>query len=113
MPVAPAEVNPALPGALSEIVMHLLEKEPDARYQSAEGLLHDLERLRDGQPGPIGAHDVPPRLLPPSRLVGRDDDVAALEAAFEAALTGERRVVLVTGAPGSARRRSSTSCGRP
>ncbi|HEX5922764.1 MAG TPA: AAA family ATPase [Baekduia sp.] len=100
VPVAPAETNPALPGALSEIVMHLLEKESDRRYQSAEGVLYDLERLRDGQTEPIGSHDVPPRLLAPSGLVGRDDEVAALEAAFEAARTGECRVVLVTGAPG-------------
>ena len=89
VPVAPAEANAAIPGTLSEIVMHLLEKEPDSRYQSAEGVLYDLERLRDGQAGPIGAHDVPPRLLAPSRLVGRDDEVAALEAAFEAARTGQ------------------------
>ncbi|HSK97768.1 MAG TPA: AAA family ATPase, partial [Euzebyales bacterium] len=100
VPVAPADANPALPGPVSEIVMHLLEKEPDSRYQSAEGVLYDLERLRDGQAGPIGAHDVPPRLLAPSRLVGRDDEVAALEAAFAAARTGQSRVMLVTGAPG-------------
>jgi signal transduction histidine kinase len=100
VPVAPAEADPAIPGPLSEIVMHLLEKEPDSRYQSAEGVLYDLERLRDGQSGPIGAHDVPPRLLAPSRLVGRDDEVAALEAEFEAARAGQCRVVLVTGAPG-------------
>ena len=27
--------------------MHLLEKEPDNRYQTAEGVVYDLERLRD------------------------------------------------------------------
>jgi predicted ATPase/signal transduction histidine kinase len=100
VPVAPAEANPAIPGPLSEIVMHLLEKEPDSRYQSAEGVFYDLERLWDGQAEPIGAHDVPPRLLAPSRLVAREDEVAALDAAFERALTGRCRVVLVTGAPG-------------
>ena len=100
VPVAPAEANPAIPAALSEIIMHLLQKEPDSRYQSAEGVLYDLERLRVGQSGAIGAHDVPSRLLAPSRLAGRDGDVAALQAAFEGSLTGGRRVVLVTGAPG-------------
>ena len=38
--------------------------------------------------------------LPPSRLAGRDDEVAALEAAFAGALAGECRGVLVAGAPG-------------
>jgi predicted ATPase len=40
------------------------------------------------------------RLLPPLRLVGRDDEVAALHAAFVDALTGGCRGVLVSGAPG-------------
>ena len=106
MPVPPAQVNPAVPGPLSEIVMHLLEKEPDNRYQTAEGVVYDLERLREAQARPaaarvrIGEHDVPLRLLAPSRLVGRDDELAALEAAFEEALAGRCRVVLVSGAPG-------------
>ena len=85
--------------------MHLLEKEPDNRYQTADGLVHDLERLRDADAPAaaalrVGEHDVPLRLLPPSRLVGRDDEVAALEAAFEDALAGRCRGVLVGGAPG-------------
>ncbi|MCU1661591.1 MAG: serine/threonine protein kinase [Pseudonocardia sp.] len=106
VPVPPAVVNPAVPGPLSEIVMHLLEKEPDNRYQSAEGVVYDLARLRDadtrlgGVALRVGERDVPLRLLPPSRLVGRDDEVAALEAAFEEALAGRCRGVLVSGAPG-------------
>jgi hypothetical protein len=106
VPVPPAEVNRAVPGPLSEIIMHLLEKEPDNRYQTADGVIYDLERLRDARAGPavpaprVGAHDVPLRLLPPSRLVGRDDEVAALRAAFEDALAGRCRGVLVGGAPG-------------
>ncbi|GAA1224476.1 AAA family ATPase [Pseudonocardia alaniniphila] len=106
VPVAPAEVNSALPTSLSEIVMRLLEKEPDHRYQTAEGLVYDLEQVRDTQARPaaarvrIGEHDVPLRLLPPSRLVGRDAELAALEAAFKETLTGRCRGVLVGGAPG-------------
>ena len=99
-------VNPAVPAALSEIVMRLLEKEPDHRYQTAEGVVYDLERVREAQARPgaarvrIGEHDAPLRLLPPSRLVARDADVAVLQAAFEDALAGRCRGVLVGGAPG-------------
>jgi hypothetical protein len=101
MPVLPAELNPALPGPLSEIIMRLLEKEPDNRYQTAEGVLYDLERVRAGPARfRVGEHDVPLRLLPPSRLVGREHELAALEAAFEDALDGRCRGVLVGGAPG-------------
>ncbi len=105
-PAPPTQVNPAVPVALSEIIIHLLEKEPDNRYQSADGVVHDLERLRDARTRPgaaaprVGEHDFPLRLLPPSRLVGRDAEVAALQAAFEDALTGRCRGLLVSGAPG-------------
>src|SRR3954468_5081328 len=54
VPVPPAQVNPAVPVFLSEIVLHLLEKEPDRRYQTAEGLLFDLERLREDGPQAAG-----------------------------------------------------------
>ena len=106
VPVPPAQLNPAAPAALSEIILHPLEKEPDHRYQTADGVLYDLERVRDAHAGPaaapvrIGEHDVPLRLLPPSRLLGRDQEVAALQAAFEEARAGRCRGVLVSGAPG-------------
>ena len=104
VPVPAAEVNRAVPASLSGVIMHLLEKEPDYRYQTADGLVYDLERLRRARPAAagfrVGEHDVPVRLLPPSRLAGRDDEVAALEAAFSGALAGQCRGVLVAGAPG-------------
>jgi len=106
VPVPPAEANPAVPPPLSAIIMHLLEKEPDNRYQAADGLVYDLERLRHAQVDPaaagfrVGERDFPVRLVPPSRLVGRDEEVAALKAAFAGALAGRCRGVLVAGAPG-------------
>jgi signal transduction histidine kinase len=105
MPVPPTEVNPAVPALLSAVIMHLLEKEPDHRYQSADGVLYDLEQVRHAQAGAaaavrIGDRDVPLRLLPPSRLAGRDREVAALGEAFEDGLAGRCRGVLVGGAAG-------------
>jgi signal transduction histidine kinase len=105
-PAPPAQVNPAVPDALSRIILHLLEKEPDNRYQTADGLVYDLERVRHANADPVagvfrvGERDVPVRLQPPSRLAGRDDEVAALEAAFADALAGQCRGVLVAGPPG-------------
>ena len=106
VPAPPADAHPAVPVPLSGIIVHLLEKEPDNRYQTADGVIYDLERSRDARMDPessglrIGEHDVPLRLLPPSRLVGRDDEVAALGAAFEEALANRCRGVLVTGSAG-------------
>ncbi len=107
VPVPPDHVNPAIPAELSEVIMHLLEKEPDHRYQSADGLVTDLERLRDTRAHPgagaafrAGEHDVPLWLSPLSRLVGRDSEIAALEEAFEDAVSGRCQGVLLSGAPG-------------
>jgi signal transduction histidine kinase len=106
VPVPPAQVNPAVPAVVSEIVMHLLEKEPDNRYQTADGLVRDLEAVRHAPAGAadaslrIGERDFPLRLLPPSRLVGRDAQVATLREAFDEALEGRCRGVLIGGAPG-------------
>jgi AAA ATPase domain/Protein kinase domain len=106
VPAPPTQANPAIPGGLSAVIMHLLEKELDNRYQTADGVVYDLERLRDAgaRPGAgelrVGERDVPLRLVPPSRLAGRDDEIVALRAAFADALTGRCRGVLVAGAPG-------------
>ena len=106
VPVPPVEANPAVPPLLSDIILRLLEKEPDRRYQSAEGLVHDLARLRDALGGrepatfPLGERDFPTRLVPPSRLVGRDTEIAALRAAFDEMMAGRGCGLLVSGGPG-------------
>jgi diguanylate cyclase (GGDEF)-like protein len=98
--VPPATLNSALPPSLSDIIMHLLEKEPDSRYQTAEGLVRDLEEVRDGaEVLRVGEHDVPLRLTEP-RLVGRDHEIDVLRAAFEGALAGECRGVVISGESG-------------
>jgi len=97
----PATVNPAVPPALSEIIMHALEKEPDNRYQTADGLVHDLKRVHDGaERFRIGEHDAPLRLTEPSRLVGRDREIGILKSSFERVRAGECRGILVSGESG-------------
>ncbi|ABL01003.1 AAA family ATPase [Pelobacter propionicus] len=100
-PTPPVEREPRLPRQLSLIIMRLLEKEPDRRYQSAEGLAHDLARLRDGdEQFDLGEQDFPLRFSPPSRLVGREQEIQALRSALERACAGQGACVLVSGAPG-------------
>ncbi|HET6530049.1 MAG TPA: diguanylate cyclase [Actinoplanes sp.] len=96
------EVDPAVPPAFSDIVARLLEKEPDRRYQSADGLARDLAAVcrEPAVRFPLGRWDFPLRLSAPSRLVGREDEIAALRAAFDDAVGGAGRAVLVAGAPG-------------
>jgi diguanylate cyclase (GGDEF)-like protein len=97
----PIERNPGLPQGLSDIIVRLLEKEPDRRYQSAEGLAYDLSALlvRGEAVLQLGTRDFPLRLSP-VRLIGRDSEIDAVRAAFERALEGRGSGLFVTGGPG-------------
>lgn len=43
---APDKINPDIPSAISDIILKLLSKTVDERYQTAQGLLRDLEECR-------------------------------------------------------------------
>ena len=80
-----------LPPPVEAIVMKLLAKPAEARYQTATGLAADLGRCRlqlDAGaavvPFPLGVDDIPDRLILPERLYGREAETSALAAAFEA-----------------------------
>jgi diguanylate cyclase (GGDEF)-like protein len=96
------DANPAVPAQFDVIVARLLEKEPGRRYQSADGLRHDLDRLAAAPEVmfPPGEHDFPMRLVPPTRLVGRDAELDTLRTAFRDAVSGHTRCLLISGAPG-------------
>ncbi|ROZ79750.1 PAS domain S-box protein [Ramlibacter sp. WS9] len=106
LPTPPAELEPRVPRALSDIILRLLEKEPDHRYQSAEGLAHDLtlamQARAQGNDGPLslGERDFAWRLSPPSRLVGREREIAALRRSLDEAIGNSGSVVFVAGGPG-------------
>ncbi|OJH42210.1 trifunctional serine/threonine-protein kinase/ATP-binding protein/sensor histidine kinase [Cystobacter ferrugineus] len=96
-----------LPPALSAIVMKLLAKVAEERYQSAEGLKADLERCREGLGRGVledfvpGRHDYPSRFQLPQRLYGRDSHAKTLLQAFErVAESGQPELVLVSGYSG-------------
>jgi PAS domain S-box-containing protein len=106
-PVPPADVA-ALPAALSDIVMKLLAKSPEARYQTAAGLAADL-RLCATQLDTtgrvdrfaLGAHDIPDHLVIPELLYGRSAEVRTLLASFDRVVAeGTPALVLVSGYSG-------------
>ncbi len=105
-PAPPAPLMAEAP-LLAEIILRLLEKEPDRRYQSADGLVDDLDRLAavlargEAADFALGTSDFPPRLMAPSRLIARDGEIAALRGAFEAALQGGCSLLLISGAAGA------------
>jgi PAS domain S-box-containing protein len=106
-PVAPADRGP-VPEPLSAIIMRLLAKNAEERYQTAAGLEADLRRCLSVwqshgriDPFPLGASDLSERLLVPEKLYGREREVEALLAAFDRVVTqGAAELVLVTGYSG-------------
>jgi signal transduction histidine kinase len=106
VPTRPLLLRADLPEALSAIIMRLLEKEPERRYQSGEGLAHDLAQLqralsRGGEASmTLGENDFPVHLSAPARLVGRDAEIATLRQALQDAVEGRSRLLLVSGPPG-------------
>jgi PAS domain S-box-containing protein len=107
-PVPPAERLPNIPAALSAIVMKLLAKTAEERYQTAAGVESDLRRCLTQwetqcriDEFPLGEHDTPDRLLIPEKLYGRESEIAALLAAFDRVVAGGKpELVLVSGYSG-------------
>jgi PAS domain S-box-containing protein len=107
-PVPPSERVENIPAPLSDIVMKLLAKTAEERYQTAAGLERDLRRsAAEWEAGgriedfPLGEHDTPDRLLIPETLYGRAGEAAALLAAFERVVgSGAPELMLVCGYSG-------------
>jgi predicted ATPase/signal transduction histidine kinase/tRNA A-37 threonylcarbamoyl transferase component Bud32 len=106
-PTPPHELHRHVPPAVSAIVLKLLAKTAEERYQSAEGLKADLERCREAlsqnalAPFTLGAHDVPNRFQLPQRLYGREAQVASLLQGFERVVhSGKPELFLVSGYSG-------------
>lgn len=94
-PIAPVDSDAGIPRQLSDIVMKLLAKTAEDRYRTASGLRTDLEACAHawaaGQAIPafrLGRQDFADQFRVSQKLYGRDDEVAALLAAFEAVCEG-------------------------
>ncbi len=121
-PSPPSIVRAGLPPAFDGIVLRLLEKRPEDRYQSAFGVAADLRHLRwrlDAGAAPEevdfepGRWDRPLRFQVPERLYGREDEVSRLLLAFQQAAAGHAGLALVAGDPGAGKSRLIAEIRRP
>src|SRR5579864_4954497 len=107
-PTPPCERLKGIPSPVSAIIMKLLAKTAEERYQTASGAASDLQRcLAEWETQnridefPLGEHDTPDRLLIPEKLYGRESEIDALLAAFDRVVAGGRlELVLVSGYSG-------------
>ncbi|MEG4572688.1 AAA family ATPase [Microcoleus sp. N3A4] len=106
-PVPPSQLNSEVPQMVSSIVMKLLAKNAEDRYQSAFGAKADLEncltqlqntgKIENFMPGIL---DKSGQFLIPQKLYGRTQEVADLMASFERVSFGKTEMVLVSGYSG-------------
>jgi len=109
VPAPPCELRTDTPPTLSRLVLKLLQKEPEDRYQTADGLLYDLERCLEQLRGSgsiandlmLGSGDSPRCPLFAKTLYGRNAEKVALLDAYTCVQQGRSQLVLLSGSPGS------------
>jgi len=107
-PTPPTEHRADVPECLSRILLKLLEKTPEQRYQTAAGVIHDLTRsLHEWEATgtisdfTLGSRDFPATLRISAHIYGRDRESAVLRAAYERLATaGVCECVLISGPAG-------------
>ncbi len=103
----PAINSQEIPQVVSDMVMKLMAKNAEQRYQSALGLKHDLERCLQQcqETGKIetfelGTRDICDRFLIPEKLYGRETEVQTLLNAFDRVANGTSELMLIAGFSG-------------
>src|SRR5712675_1889813 len=107
-PVPPSERLETVPAVVSALILKLLAKTAEERYQTAAGLERDLRRCLAAWEAqhridafPLGEQDTPDRLLIPQKLYGREREIDTLLAAFDRVITsGQPELVLLSGYSG-------------
>ena len=106
-PISPYENDPNIPKVISDIVMKLMEKMPENRYQSAIGLKVDLQKCKELLENTgsveyfkIGEKDFSESFKIPDKLYGREKEIETLKSAFQRINKNLREVVMVTGYSG-------------
>ncbi|WP_257458561.1 GAF domain-containing sensor histidine kinase [Archangium lipolyticum] len=106
-PLPPVHANPRIPEILSALVLKLLAKMPEERYQSTDSLLADLQEARRRkrtssglETFELGRLDSARQLPIPERLYGRERELTLLEDALKRVRTGPSERVMLTGPAG-------------
>lgn len=103
-PVEPMKIRTDFPRALNDIVMKLLSKSPEERYQGCEGLLFDLDNseknLSPSESFKLGTKDRVSKIVPTSKMIGRRDEIFQMEKAYESSRKGKKQAVYIRGYSG-------------
>lgn len=104
------ELRPEIPDIVSDVVLKLLAKDAENRYQSAFGLQADLIRILEAYANSdgrkriesftLGENDFSGKLQIPQKLYGRDKEQEAILNAYERSTSGSTELILVSGYSG-------------
>lgn len=107
VPPKPDSLVPGIPPVISDIIMKLLEKAVENRYQSAQGLLWDLKecerQLRETgtiAPFPVGKFDAASSFRLSSKLYGREKEAEIIAGVVVEVAKGKGCTLLISGEPG-------------
>ncbi len=105
--LSPSQLNPEIPEIISDIVLKLMAKTAEERYQSALGIKADLENcLKQLQNNgsiasfPIGNQDISDKFQIPQQLYGRETEINTLLQAFERVSINASELMLINGYSG-------------
>lgn len=106
-PKPPHVLNPKVPKPVSDIVMKLMSKTAEDRYQGDFGLIADLTRclveLKTSgtiRPFDVGAQDVSARFHISQKLYGRESEINTLLEAFDRVASGAVELIMIAGYSG-------------
>jgi len=106
-PTPPNQINTAIPNMVNDLILKLMAKTIEERYQSAFGLKQDLKQCQTTwaehqkiAPFVLGQHDISQRFQVSNRLYGRQQEVVQLLEAFDRVCNGALEMILVAGFSG-------------
>lgn len=106
-PVAPHKLNAGIPGQVSRIILKLMAKTTDERYQNSFTLMKDLNICREmiiagGEISefPLAANDIPVKYNIPQAITGREKEIEEMMLYFRKVCTGTCEFMIVKGEPG-------------
>ena len=106
-PIPPRELNSSIPPVISAIILKLLSKTPEERYQNSLGLAADIDeclnritRKGDINDFILGTRDISIKFNIPQIIVGREKELKTLMESFEQVSAGTSEIMFVLGHPG-------------
>lgn len=118
-PAHPHEVVTGLPPQISRIILKLISKDPDDRYQTANGLLKDLENCQEMllETGEInsfklGSGDRMGVFQLSKKLYGRGQEMLFLQRAYDRVALGTMELLIFKGYAGTGKSSLATELGK-